>query len=569
MSEPVVNEARRTIMRDVLRWSIPLSALMSMVALITVILTGMFPARWSRGVPSMLLLGFTWLSYRELKREHLTRAVTLLITGIAVVIAIALTFNGGLHAPAAMLLFFLVSLCGWVFGRQGATLMALIAVVVLCGFFVLGSVGVLPDPPPVPLVGEFVMLLVLTGLLWSTSAMPPDRMRAALLSALARERELEAEQRRRLETAHQFQSVFDQSPHLLALVSPEGQLLSVNLAALQFVGLEAATGLIGMHFSKSPWRAAEDASLLLEALPRALAGEAARFETRRTDFRGRVRELEFSLSPFKDGSGELKFLIAEARDITDLRLAQAHREVTARLELVGQLAGSVAHDFNNVLMVIMSAGELLKSDLEKGGPLSEAQQDNLEAIAGATLKANELTRRLLSFGRRSPAIRQSVPMRALIAQTIKLLGRTLPANVTVIAQLDPGPDVVTGDPAALESMLLNLALNARDAMPGGGTLTFATEQVNVDDAWCRACGFEVKPGPCLRVSVRDTGGGIAPENLERIFEPFFTTKGEGKGSGLGLASVFGVVREHRGAVQVFSELSRGTVFQLTLPFAAS
>ena len=127
--------------------------------------------------------------------------------------------------------------------------------------------------------------------------------------------------------------------------------------------------------------------------------------------------------------------------------------------------------------------------------------------------------------------------------------------------------MVTGDAASLESMLINLALNARDAMPGGGTLTFTSEQVNPDEAWCRACGFDVKPGPCLRVSIKDTGGGIAPENLERIFEPFFTTKAEGKGSGLGLASVFGVVREHQGAVQVTSELGRGTVFQLTLPLS--
>ena len=567
MIEPVVKEARRLIMRDVLRWALPVSALMSVVALTTAVTTGMFKGLWSRGVPSIVLLFFTALSFIELKREHLTRAVWLLIAGIAAVIVIALTFNGGVRAPAAMLLFFLVSLCGWVFGRVGATVMAVISVVVLSVTFVLGTLSVLPEPPGLPLVAEFVMLLVLTLLSWTTSSFPPDRMRTALLSALVRERELEAEQRRSLEAAHQFQSVFDQTPHLLALVSPGGNLLSINRAALEFVGLESAAPLIGVHFSKSPWWSKDDSALLREHLPRALAGEVIRFDTRRVDSRGRVRELDFSISPFKDPSGALKFLIAEARDVTELRLAQARREVAARLELVGQVAAGVAHDFNNVLTVIMSSGELLRRDLEAGGMLSEDRRENLDTITDASRRANDLTRRLLSFGRRSSIDRRPVPMRALITQTMKLLERTLPENVKVIAQLDAGPDVITGDPASLESVLINLALNARDAMPPGGTLTFTTEPVQLDETWCRASGFDLEPGAYLRVSVRDTGVGIAPENLERVFEPFFSTKPEGKGSGLGLASVFSVVREHQGAVHVSSELGQGTVFALTLPLA--
>jgi signal transduction histidine kinase/CheY-like chemotaxis protein len=302
---------------------------------------------------------------------------------------------------------------------------------------------------------------------------------------------------------------------------------------------------------------------------RAATGSSVeRFELQLTDGKGRLRTLDVTLSPFRDGAGELRYLIAEGRDITELVAAKERRAVTQRLELVGQLAGGVAHDFNNVLMVILTSAEVLRLDLAALGPPTKAIKDSLDTIAGAGHHASDLTRRLLSFGRRGVGLeKRAGSLHALIDTTTRLLQRTLPANVRVVCEPRAASDLVHGDLAALESALFNLALNARDAMPAGGTLTFTTSTLELDAEACRQSGFDVAPGAYVRVSVRDTGTGIAPQHLGRLFEPFFTTKEEGRGTGLGLASVFAVVREHAGLVQVESQLGQGTTFHLTLPLS--
>ncbi len=241
------------------------------------------------------------------------------------------------------------------------------------------------------------------------------------------------------------------------------------------------------------------------------------------------------------------------------------RERTARLELVGQLAGGVAHDFNNVLMAIVSSAEVLRLELEEDGHLSPDVIESLDTILNAGKRAGDLTTRLLTVGRRVATEKRPLSMTQVVISAVKLLERTLPPTIRVSFTPGGEADLVDGDAASLESALINLAVNARDAMPDGGTLTFSTERVELDADWCRTSGFDLTAGPHVRVSVRDTGVGIAPENVARVFEPFFTTKDEGKGTGLGLASVFGVMREHRGAVHLYSEPGKGTVFHLSLP----
>ena len=558
-----IRAAQEVILREVLRWALPTTTVLSLVTLTTSLVTGMFSRLWSRGVPSLVLLGFCVAGLMLLRRNRLLPAVGALMAGLGIVLFIAMTFNGGVRSPSAMLLFFLVALCGWAFGRRGATVMAVITVVVITTYFALGLAGVLTEPPLVPLAGEYVMLLVLTALIWGTSASPPSQLRNALLRSQDRERQLRQEQAARLEAAHRFQAVFDQTPHLMGLITPEGLVESVNRAALDFGALRPEQ-ILGKPFGQMAWWPETERAHVVQALARAKDG-VARFETTYLDARQLRRTVDISFSPFRDEAGQLRFIIAEGRDVTELMLARERKSATQRLELVGQLAGGVAHDFNNALMVILAATESLRLELAEPDCDPAGVKDSLDTILEAGRSAGELTRRLLTLGRRASLERRAVSMHGVLESSAKLLQRALPSNIRLVVEAHAENDLVMGDAASLESALINLALNARDAMPAGGTMTFRAENVVLDAQWCQASGFELVPGSFVRVSVRDTGTGIAPEHAARVFEPFFTTKEEGKGTGLGLASVFGVVREHGGAVHLFSEPGRGTVFHLTLP----
>jgi PAS domain S-box-containing protein len=568
--QPVLQETQRAVLRDVLAWALPATFLMPVVTLTTAIATGMFDALWSRGVPSLVLFAFVGVATVAFRRERLTLSLAWLIAGLVAVLGITLTFNGGLRAPAAMLFLYLVSLFGWVFGRRGAAVMTLIAIVVLTLVFALGSLQVLPEPPALPLIGEYVMLVVMCALMWSTSAAPPERMRAALLEAATRERELRAEQERRLEAAQLFQAVFDQSSNLMGLLSPEGVVQQVNRAALALGGMADASAVVGQPFSQTPWWPPGERTRLEQHLARAATGQGVEhFETTHVDAQGQLRAIDFSLSPFRDEAGRVRFLLAEGRDITEVVRARERQSTTQRLELVGQLAGGVAHDFNNVLMAMLASAEVLRLDLETDGPAAPRLIESIDTIVSTGTRASDLTRRLLSFARRGTVEKRPLSMHALLDSTARLLQRTLPPTVQIRCEPSAPTDLVQGDVASLESALINLGVNARDAMPRGGTLTFSTARVELDAEACRASGFDVKPGAYLRVSVRDTGTGIAPEHRARVFEPFFTTKEEGKGTGLGLASVFGVVRDHQGLVQLESELGEGTTFHLTFPLSSA
>lgn len=563
--DSVVAEAQRSIMRDVLRWALPTAGGVSVVTLTTAIASGMFADHWGRGVPSVVLLACTLAGWLELRRGELERAVGWLVGGVGLVIFITLTFNGGIRAPSAMLLPYLVALFGWMYGRAAGTVMAGIAVVTITTYFALGVSGLLVEPPALPLVGEFVMLLVVTMLIWSTTTLPPTRLRAALVESLQRERELKAEQELRMTAAHQLQAVFDQSPHVMALVHPDGRLFSLNRAALELVGRRSADEFIGVHFSKTPWWSKADGAQLKAGLPDVVNGRAIHYDTTRTDAQGHERNFEFSLSPFRNAKGDIAWLIAEGRDVTEAVQAKERRNLTQRLELVGQLAGGVAHDFNNVLMAIVSSAEVLRLDLAEKADVPPHIAESLDTILDAGRRAGDLTTRLLTFGRRGATEKRPVSMNGLLVSTVKLLERTLPPTIRVGFTPGGAGDLIDGDAASLESALINLAVNARDAMPDGGALVFSIERVELDADWCSTSGFDLTPGPHVRVSVRDTGVGIAPEHVTRVFEPFFTTKDEGKGTGLGLASVFGVMREHHGAVHLYSEPGKGTVFHLSLP----
>lgn len=232
-----------------------------------------------------------------------------------------------------------------------------------------------------------------------------------------------------------------------------------------------------------------------------------------------------------------------------------------KMEAVGRLAGGVAHDFNNLLTVITGYSDLL---LSKRDLLQETQRTALEEIRRSAERGGALTNQLLTFSRRQPLENRAVHLNELVLQIQKMLRRLLGEDIEMVTIPAASQDLVQADPARLEQVLMNLAVNARDAMPDGGKLTLETATVHLSDSYS-ASRLVVQPGAYVTISVIDTGMGMDEETQSHMFEPFFTTKGPGHGTGLGLASAYGIIRQSGGAIAVFSELNQGTTIRIYLP----
>ena len=271
--------------------------------------------------------------------------------------------------------------------------------------------------------------------------------------------------------------------------------------------------------------------------------------------------VEISLVPIP---GSRPLLSASIRDITDrLKLEEQLRQ-SQKLQAIGQLAGGVAHDFNNLLTIVMGYTEAILTDIRPGHPLFEAATQIHDAGERAAL----LTRQLLLFGRKAILEPRAVDLNAVIQSTGPMLRRLLGEDVTMATVLDPSLQRAHIDRGQIEQVIVNLCLNARDAMPRRGLITIETRSHAFDDQYCRSHPTH-KPGAFLQLSVTDTGTGMTPDVVQHLFEPFFTTKGPGKGTGLGLATVYGILQQAGGFITVETTLGIGSVFRVFLPSAVS
>jgi PAS domain S-box-containing protein len=272
---------------------------------------------------------------------------------------------------------------------------------------------------------------------------------------------------------------------------------------------------------------------------------------------------EMNIAAVRGARGEITHFIATKQDVTERKTLEEHVRQAAKIEAVGRLAGGVAHDFNNLLTIMNGYTDLLAEELGSDHKVS----DYLKEIKDAGERATTLTRQLLAFSRRQVLAPQVLDLNSVVSNLEKMLRRLIGEDIKLHTLLDPSLGRVKADPGQIEQVIMNLAVNARDAMPSGGDLTLETRNVQLDETFARS-HVTVKPGPHIMLAVSDTGAGMTPETKERIFEPFFTTKEKGKGTGLGLATVYGIVKQSGGSIWVYSELGRGTSFKIYLPVAS-
>ena len=267
-----------------------------------------------------------------------------------------------------------------------------------------------------------------------------------------------------------------------------------------------------------------------------------------------------NIAPVRGALGEVTHFIATKQDVTERKVLEEQVRQATKMEAVGRLAGGIAHDFNNLLTVINGYTELLMDKFASDDRVTVY----LKEIAQAGDRAATLTRQLLAFSRSQVLTPQVLDLNAVVTNLGKMLKRMIGEDIELSTVLDPALGRVKADPGQIEQVIMNLVVNARDAMPRGGDLTIETSNVELDETYARN-HVTVKPGPHVMLAVADTGVGMLPETQAHIFEPFFTTKEQGKGTGLGLATVYGIVKQSGGSIWAYSEPGQGSVFKIYLP----
>ena len=353
-----------------------------------------------------------------------------------------------------------------------------------------------------------------------------------------------------------FEVFMNNSPAVAFIKDEEGRYLYVNEPFTRYFGPQAEW-LGKRDIDMQPL---EIATRLRENDMTVLAGESVvELEEVAPTPDGKLHHWLVFKFPFRDISGQ-RVLAGMAIDTTDRKVLEDQLRQAQKMEAIGQLAGGVAHDFNNLLTVISGYSELLQHHLSTDDTLRR----HAEQIKIAGDRASALTRQLLAFSRQQVFRPIVLDLNVVVANLLEMLPRLIGEHIELKTALGPEPTLIKTDAGQLEQVLMNLAINARDAMPRGGVLTIETSNVSLDESACQRLGT-VSPGPYVQLTVRDTGCGMDPATQTRIFEPFFTTKDLGKGTGLGLATVYGIITQSRGAISVDSAPGRGATFTVYLP----
>ena len=383
-----------------------------------------------------------------------------------------------------------------------------------------------------------------------------DEMAAALEN---REVERRQAQENLEETSQKLQALFQASPGAIIVLDPGGLVKIWNPTAVRLFGWTAEEVLdrplpIVQEDKQGSFRLLRGLSMQGEAF------SGVELTLQRKD--GAPIDISLSTAPLRDPEGNITGIMAIAVDLTAHKQLETQLIQAQKMEAVGRLAGGVAHDFNNLLTAMMSYGDLLLRGLKEDDPIRR----HTEEILKAADRASVLTRQLLAFSRKQILEPRIINLNDVVIDVERMLLRLIGEDIDLITVLAPDLGPVKTDPGHIEQVIMNLAINARDAMPQGGKLSIETANVFLDEAYARS-HVAVRPGPYEMLAVSDNGAGMDPETQAHIFEPFFTTKEAGKGTGLGLATVYGIVKASGGHIWVYSEPGHGTTFKIYFPRA--
>lgn len=354
----------------------------------------------------------------------------------------------------------------------------------------------------------------------------------------------------------------EQSADLVMITDRKGIIEYVNPAFEALTGY-AKQEAVGKH--SRLLKSGEHGDTFYEDLWRTiLAGEVYRGALADRKKNGEIFFLEKTITPVRDANQEIVRFISNDRDVTDRKKLEGQLQQMQRMEALGAFAGGIAHDFNNLLMVMSAYAELTMEALPAGDPL----QHNVAEILRASRRATDLTRNLLAFSRKPAHTAQAFDMNSVLRELSDMLPRLVGENIHLKITLGKDLPITKADPAEIEQLVLNLASNARDAMPKGGDLEIETAMVHLDDDYVQQHAVAV-PGDYVLLTVTDSGEGIPPEHMAHIFEPFYTTKPKGRGTGLGLATAYATVKNSGGYIWVYSEKGLGTTFKVYLPCVMS
>ena len=354
-----------------------------------------------------------------------------------------------------------------------------------------------------------------------------------------------------------YESLLSSTPDAVAIYNLNGETVYINPAFTRIFGFSIAD-VLRRTIPFVPEYELEKRKDLFEGV---LGGEiVSGFDTRRLTKDGRTLEVSVSSSCYKDHEGETAGVVMIFRDVTVLKQIERQLLHAQKMEAVGTLAGGVAHDFNNLLQAIQGYAELL---LLKGESAQSGHR-GFQQIIQAAKRGGELTRQLLTFSRKVESKKQPLNLNREVRQTRKLLGRTIPKMIEIELRLGGDVKLIYADPVQVEQIVMNLVINAKDAMPQGGKVLIETENAILDEEYCKL-HVGAKPGDYTLLTISDNGLGMDEETREHIFEPFYTTKETGKGTGLGLAMVYGIVEAHGGTIQCYSRPGEGTAFKIYFP----
>jgi PAS domain S-box-containing protein len=366
-----------------------------------------------------------------------------------------------------------------------------------------------------------------------------------------------AEEALRQSESH-FRSLVHDAPYGIYRVTAEGRLLQVNPALVKMLGYESEEELLQRNVAKDIYRDERVREALFREHWRKKDFREVETEWRRKD--GRIITVKITGHPVTGKDDSIAYFEVFAEDITEQRMLEKQLLQSQKMEAIGRLAGGIAHDFNNLLGVILGHSDIL----EQHAAANERLRKSVEATRNAAERAAALTKQLLGFSRKQVVEPRVMDLNASVLEVEKMLHRVIGEDIELVIRLARDLGCVKADPGQLSQILMNLTINSRDAMPGGGKLVIETANLELDETYARQ-HLGAKPGRFIMLVVSDTGTGMNSETLSHIFEPFFTTKEVGKGTGLGLSMVYGIVKQSNGYIMAYSEAGHGTTFKIYFP----